>query len=227
MSMAERVNKIKQTIFNEAIKHQRSPNSITLLAVSKQQSDSAMIEAFQAGIHHFGENYLQEALCKMEKLHHLPIHWHYIGAIQNNKTKLIAEHFEWVHSLCSFKHAESISKARPEALTPMNVCIQVNFDQEASKSGVNPEEVASLAKQIMTLPKLVLRGLMIIPKPLLNTEDQYQSFLRAHELLDTLNQNFNYHLDTLSMGMSNDYPAAIQAGSTIIRIGTAIFGERK
>ena len=197
-----------------------------MLAVSKGHSCAEIEQAYVAGLCEFGENYLQEALTKIRTLTEPSILWHFIGPIQSNKTYEIAQHFSWVHSVCREKVAQQLSDARPSSKPSLNVCIQVNLDDETSKSGVNVEDVAKLANYILQLPRLRLRGLMLIPKPQNDEQLQYLSFLRLKQLLDKLNQQLNLTMDTLSMGMSNDYKAAIRAGSTIVRIGTAIFGAR-
>lgn len=204
----------------------RAKGSVKLLAVSKGQSCQKIEQAYAAGLRDFGENYLQEAIAKIETLHALPLCWHFIGPIQSNKAKSIAQHFSWVHSVSSANVAQRLNEARPLSLPPLNICLQVNFDEEQSKSGLHPNKVQEVAAHIQTLPRLHLRGLMLIPKPQTNEQLQYRSFLRLTELLNTLNQQLNLSLDTLSMGMSNDLQAAIYAGSTIVRIGTALFGKR-
>lgn len=194
-----------------------------LLAVSKTQPAEAIREAFDAGLRDFGENYLQEALEKQADLADLPLRWHFIGPIQSNKTKAIAEHFDWVHSVDRLKIAQRLSEQRPDALGPLNICIQVNVSGEASKSGCSPEAVAALAETIATLPRLRLRGLMTIPAPTENPVEQRQAFARLRRLKETLGAD----LDTLSMGMSQDLEAAIAEGATWVRIGTALFGARE
>lgn len=200
--------------------------SVRLLAVSKTFPASAVREAYAAGQTAFGENYLQEALDKIEALRDLPLEWHFIGPIQSNKTRPIAERFAWVHSVDRLKVAERLSAQRPAGLPPLNVCLQVNVSGEASKSGVSPEEVEALALQVAKLPNLKLRGLMSIPAPESGEAAQRLPFARMREIFQHLNRQ-GMGLDTLSMGMSHDYPAAIMEGATIVRIGTAIFGSRK
>lgn len=199
--------------------------SVRLLAVSKTFPAAAVREAYAAGQTAFGENYLQEALDKIEALRDLPLEWHFIGPIQSNKTRPIAEHFAWVHSVDRLKIAERLSDQRPSGLPPLNVCLQVNVSGEASKSGVAPEEVEALALQVARLPNLKLRGLMSIPAPESGEAAQRLPFARMREIFQHLNRH-GMALDTLSMGMSHDYPAAIMEGATIVRIGTAIFGQR-
>ena len=173
----------------------------------------------------FGENYLQEALQKIAALRDLPLEWHFIGPIQSNKTRDIAEHFAWVHTVDRLKIAQRLSMQRPENLPLLNVCLQVNVSDEDSKSGVAPDEVAQLAEAVAKLPKLRLRGLMTIPAPMDNPVEQGKPFAQMRLLLQQLNA-LGLGLDTLSMGMSQDFPAAILEGATIVRIGTAIFGTR-
>jgi len=225
MTISERIANVQQLIDKTKRRH-HCQQPITLLAVSKKASNSAIKEAFSAGIHDFGESYLQEALSKIEALSQLPVRWHFIGPIQSNKAKKIACHFDWVHSVSRFDIAKRLSDARPPSMPPLNICLQVNMDNEESKSGVAAEDVQELAASILPLPRLHLRGLLLIPKYRDDEEQQYLSFLRLSNLLNTLNQHLSLPLDTLSMGMSQDMCGAIRAGSTIVRIGTAIFGKR-
>lgn len=205
------------------------PQSVTLLAVSKTWPAESLREAVEAGQYAFGENYVQEAVTKIAALretHHArKIEWHFIGPMQSNKTRAIAEHFDWVHSLHQQKHADRLSQQRPAELAPLQVCLQVNVSGESSKSGCAPHEVAALARHVAQLPGLHLRGLMAIPEP---SEDQ--ALLRSRfALLRHLQEDLihaGYSLDTLSMGMSHDFDLAIAEGATIVRVGTAIFGER-
>lgn len=199
-----------------------------LLAVSKGQNSQALRLAWQAGLSNFGENYLQEALEKIAALDDIDPCWHFIGPIQSNKTQGIARHFSWVHSIERIKIARRLNQQRPEHLPPLNVCIQVNIDREASKSGIDPEHCLELALAINDLPRLKLRGLMIIPQQHDQLKEQRQPYRRAAELLDSLKKSSAAltSLDTLSMGMSGDMPAAIAEGTTIVRVGTAIFGPR-
>ncbi len=226
MTIAINLEQIRKLIAKTSSSCQRSPADIQILAVSKGQPLSAIREAYAAGLTQFGENYLQEALIKIKALNDLAIQWHFIGPIQSNKTQQIVQHFSWVHSLCREKIAEDLSKFRPTDLPPLNVCLQVNLDSEETKSGVSPQELAQLAFKVNQLPSLRLRGLMTIPKPLTSEQAQYESLARLPILLKKLNQELNLSMDTLSMGMSNDLVAAIRAGSTMLRIGRAIFGER-
>ena len=199
-----------------------------LLAVSKGQNSQALRLAWQAGLNHFGENYLQEALEKIAALDDIDPCWHFIGPIQSNKTQDIARHFSWVHSVDRLKIARRLNEQRPEHLPPLNVCIQVNIDREASKSGVDPEHCLELALAINELPRLKLRGLMVIPRQREQLDAQRQPYHQAAELLDNLKKSSAdlTSLDTLSMGMSGDMSAAIAEGATIVRVGTAIFGPK-
>lgn len=227
MTISDRVQHIQQLITNTAKSCQRSPQAIQLLAVSKGQPATAIREAFAAGLTRFGENYLQEAQKKMKTLSDLAISWHFIGPIQGNKTQAIAQNFSWVHSLSREKIARLLAKHRPAHLPPLNVCLQVNLDQEETKSGASPKQLAGLALLVCQLPALQLRGLMAIPKPQSNEQLQYESLLRFTTLFNQLNQEHHLAMDSLSMGMTNDLVAAIRAGSTLLRIGRGIFGELK
>jgi len=200
----------------------RDPADVGLLAVSKTQPAAAIREAFAAGLRDFGENYLQEALDKQAALADLALTWHFIGPIQSNKTKPIAEHFAWVHSVDRLKIAQRLSDQRPAGLPPLNVCLQVNVSGEASKSGCAPEDLQPLAQAVAGLPRLHLRGLMCIPAPSDDPAEQHAAFARLRALRDALGLG----LDTLSMGMSQDLEAAIAEGATWVRIGTALFGAR-
>ncbi len=194
----------------------------SLLAVSKTQSSADIELLYQVGQRDFGENYLQEAQDKMQHLKALPIVWHYIGHIQRNKTRDIATHFDWVQTVARGIIAERLNEQRPDDLPPLNILIQLNIDDESSKSGCHVEELHELVQTIMTLPKLVLRGLMIIPN-----KDGTDAFLRTKRLFDEIRTRYDLaSFDTLSMGMSGDMEQAIIHGSTMVRVGTAIFGER-
>ena len=207
----------------------RDPQDVHLLAVSKTFGADAVLEAAAAGQCAFGENYLQEALDKIAAVREaqpgLLLEWHFIGPIQSNKTRPIAENFDWVHSVEREKIARRLSEQRPAHLPPLNVCLQVNISGEASKSGVAPEEVAALAREVAAMPNLKLRGLMAIPEPEEDIERQRAPLRRMRELFASL-QAQGLALDTLSMGMSSDLEAAVAEGATIVRIGTAIFGQR-
>ena len=202
---------------------QREPNTVQLLAVSKTHPSEALREMYVTGQRAFGENYLQEALDKMQALSDLEIEWHFIGHVQRNKTKHLAEKFAWVHGVDRLIIAERLSNQRDAQQAPLNICLQVNIDDQESKDGCRPDEVAELVEQISRLPNLKLRGLMVIPKP-----EHLQAFTTTKQLFDEVKQ---YHAqpeqwDTLSMGMSADMADAIQAGSTMVRVGTALFGAR-
>lgn len=200
--------------------------TVQLLAVSKAQSALRLREAYAAGQRAFGENYLQEALEKQAQLSDLAIEWHFIGPIQSNKTQLIAQNFSWVHSLDRLKIAQRLNAARSASQPPLQVCIQLNVDSEASKGGVAIHEVEALAAAIVSLPQLKLRGLMAIPEPSQDRDKQRTQFKKVRECYDALNKT-GYALDTLSIGMSEDYPVAIEQGATIVRIGSALFGARQ
>jgi hypothetical protein len=225
-SISEQLQAIRARIAEAARLAGRSPDTVSLLAVSKTHPPDRIREAFSAGQTRFGENYVQEALDKMAVLSDLPLEWHLIGPIQSNKTRLIATHFDWVHGVDRLKIAQRLNEARPPHLPPLDVCIQVNVSGEASKSGCQPAELPALAKAIAGLPHLRLRGLMTIPEPTSDIALQHQRFRMLRTLFETL-QREGLALDTLSMGMSNDFPAAIAEGATIVRIGTAIFGARQ
>lgn len=225
MNLVERINAIQQTIRETEASCHRQPHSVTLLAVSKGHTSDDIALAHAAGLNNFGENYLQEALTKISTLAQLPISWHYIGSIQSNKTKIIAKHFDWVHSVCRKEIAIQLNKYRSPELPPLNICIQVNIDNSATKSGVAPNEIAQLISEINTLPNLRLRGLMVIPEPKPDAQ-QSLTYVSVTNLLHHLNSQFNLTMDTLSMGMSDDLQPAIHAGSTIVRIGRLVFGSR-
>lgn len=202
---------------------QRSPETVQLLAVSKTHPSESLREMYAAGQRAFGENYLQEALEKIEALHDLEIEWHFIGHVQRNKTKHLAEKFDWVHGVDRLIIAERLSNQRLQDQSDLNICLQVNIDGQDSKDGCAPDEVAELVAQISQLAKIKLRGLMVIPAP-----DNTAAFVDAKALFDTVKEKHAHpeHWDTLSMGMSGDLDAAIAAGSTMVRIGTALFGKR-
>jgi len=204
----------------------RATDSVKLLAVSKTFSADAVLAAWQSGQHAFGENFVQEGLAKITALSHLDIEWHFIGPVQSNKTRPIAEHFTWVHSIEREKIAQRLNDARPPQLPPLNVLIQVNVSGEASKSGIEPGAERDLAAFIRGLPRLRLRGLMAIPEPTQDTALQRERFALLRRLLQPL-QADDIGIDTLSMGMSDDLESAIAEGSTLVRVGTAIFGQRQ
>ena len=221
-TLADNLSAISARIANAAQAAGRDPASVQLLAVSKTKPASAIREVHAAGVRDFGENYLQEALTKQQALGDLPLIWHFIGPIQSNKTKAIAEHFDWVHSVDRLKIAQRLSEQRPAGLAPLNICLQVNVSGEDSKSGCAPADLPALAKAVAALPNLRLRGLMAIPEP---TDDRAAQEA-AFSSLRALQKGLDLGLDTLSMGMSHDLEAAIAQGATWVRIGTALFGAR-
>lgn len=227
MSISNQLITIKQQIVEYSLAAQRAPDAVTLLAVSKTKPVEAIEEAILAGQRCFGENYVQEGVAK---IHHFAdkyaLEWHFIGALQSNKSRLVAEHFDWVQTIDRLKLAERLSQQRPSHLPPLQVLIQVNISDENSKSGIAPAELFSLAEQIQTLPNLTLRGLMAIPKPESEPSQQQIALRQMKALFETLKQ-IAPQIDTLSMGMSDDMQTAIECGSTMVRIGTAIFGSRK
>lgn len=226
--IADKLMQVKHRIQQATRLSGRKAETITLLAVSKKQPLSAIEEAWEAGQRHFGENYLQEALEKIHSCTKAEITWHFIGPVQGNKARGIAENFSWVHSVDRLKVAQKLSKHRPPELGDLNVCIQVNIDDEDSKSGVSIEEAADLAKKVSKLPGLKLRGLMTIPAKDVNMKEENNAFERLRLLLGELKLHHKRlaDLDTLSMGMSADLEAAVWEGSTILRVGTDIFGAR-
>ncbi len=224
-TIASNLQAVRASITATARACNRADDDITLLAVSKNFPSDAIRTAYHGGQANFAENYLQEALDKMAALHDLPLHWHFIGPIQSNKTRAIAENFSWVHSVDRYKVAERLSQQRPADLPPLQICLQVNISGEVSKSGVAAAEAAELAIRIAALPNLKLRGLMTVPAPSDDVMQQRAAFADLRALKDSIN-SAGLHLDTLSMGMSHDYPAAIAEGATMVRIGTAIFGMR-
>lgn len=224
-NISERLAQIRLRMALACQAAKRAPESVTLVTVSKTQSAAAVMEALAAGQRDFGENYVQEALTKQVQVGRESAIWHFIGPIQSNKTRDLAENFDWVHGLDRLKIAQRLSQQRPESLPPLNVCVQVNISGEASKSGMAPAEVAELCRQLVDLPRLRLRGLMAIPAPVAGAADSRTPFRRMRELHGAL-QALGLPLDTLSMGMSDDFEAAIAEGATLVRIGSAIFGAR-
>ncbi|MCL6556699.1 MAG: YggS family pyridoxal phosphate-dependent enzyme [Burkholderiales bacterium] len=217
---------VRRRIEKAAAECGRDPATITLLAVSKTFGADAIRAAYACGQRAFGESYVKEALAKMAALNDLAIEWHFIGPVQSNKTRPIAEHFAWVHSVDREKIARRLAEQRPASLPPLNVCVQVNVSGEAAKSGVAPEAVAPLARFIATLPRLRLRGLMTIPEATPDVTLLRRRFRLLRELKDALGRE-GLELDTLSMGMSQDLEAAVCEGATLVRVGSAIFGERR
>ena len=225
--IANNLTQVLEQIKTSAEKCRRAPNDITLLAVSKKQSMDKIYAAYASGQRHFGENYVQEAVEKIEQSQHNDIIWHFIGPIQSNKTKSIAENFSWVDSIDRIKIAQRLNEQRPNHLPPINVCIQVNIDGEETKSGAKPEHVIELARFIQSCDKLKLQGLMAIPQKANESTYDSSPFARMNTLLQQLREEIGApDLTTLSMGMSADMDEAIQHGATFVRIGTAIFGER-
>ena len=227
-SLEINIAKLYERIANATEKAGRATDSVKLLAVSKTRCVEDIAAAHALGLNSFGENYLQEALEKIAALTHLSLDWHFIGALQSNKTRDVAHNFSWLHTLDRFKIAQRLSDQRPAELPPLQCCIQVNVDREQQKSGIFPEQVEPLIEQVLDLPHLQLRGLMAIPQAHKPPDQQRQSFAKLAVLLRQLQLRFpNQRLDTLSMGMSDDLEQAIAEGATIVRIGTALFGPRE
>ena len=225
IGVTENLRKIRDLLAAAAVDAGRRPEEVHLLAVSKKQPLAKIVEAAAAGQRDFGENTVQEGIDKVTKLAERELCWHFIGHLQSNKTRLVAEHFDWVHSIDKLKTARRLSEQRPESSGELNVCIQVNVDEEASKSGVAPAEVRELARAIAGLPKLRLRGLMCLPAVRETLAEQRVPFARTRELAEAIARD-GIVVDTLSMGMSDDFRAAVLEGATIVRIGTAVFGPR-
>ena len=229
MSISENLQLVQHRIATSSQAGGRDPSSIALLAVSKTFDAQAVLTAAQAGQRAFGENYVQEAIDKISATRelnpNLQLEWHFIGPIQSNKTRQIAEHFDWVHSVDRLKIAQRLSEQRPVDMPPLQICLQVNVSGEATKSGIEPDALLELARVVNTLPNLRLRGLMAIPEPTEDVEQQRAAFAKLRLMQNDL-QAVGIQTDTLSMGMSADMDAAIAEGATIVRIGTAIFGGR-
>ncbi len=223
--VTENFRKIQDLLAKAAADAGRSADQIRLLAVSKKKPAGAVLEAYAAGQRDFGENFVSEGVEKIAAVAKDDAVWHFIGHLQANKTKAVAQHFQWVHTIDRLKIARRLSAQRPADAADLNICIEVNIDAEASKSGVAASEVAELAAAVAALPRLRLRGLMCLPAVRDEFEAQRQPFARMRELMESLNRS-GMQLDTLSMGMTADYAAAIREGATIVRIGTAIFGAR-
>lgn len=212
---------------NTALRVGREPSQIRILAVSKQKTEVDIRDLVERGFRDFGENYVAEALPKMDALASAKCKWHFIGVVQSNKTRAIAQHFDWVQSIDRTRIGTRLSKARDECSDePLNVCVQVNIDDEATKSGVSEEELPDLVEQLQQLPRLTVRGLMAIPNPKADRDATRFSFHRMFELFERLRPQTSLEWDTLSMGMSADYAMAIEEGATMIRLGTALFGPR-
>lgn len=224
-AIADNLQAVQARIAKAAAAAGRSPESIRLLAVSKTWPLASVIDAADAGQRAFGENYVQEGIDKIAAISGRNLEWHFIGPLQSNKSKPVAEAFDWVHSIDRLKIAERLSAQRPAYLTPLQVCVQVNVSGEASKSGCAPDEALALCRAVASLPGLRLRGLMAIPEPSDDLAAQRAPFRRLREIYDHI-RAAGLPLDTLSMGMSHDLEAAVAEGATIVRIGTAIFGER-
>lgn len=236
-TIASQLALVHQQIAQAAAAAGLAPDSVALLAVSKTFGADAVIEAVRAGQSAFGENYIQEGVEKIQALRQwlaepaqagLPaLQWHCIGPIQSNKTRPVAEHFDWVQSVDRLKIAERLSEQRPDGLPPLHICLQVNIDGGANKSGVAPAELLALAAEVIKLPRLVLRGLMTIPEPVTGLDAQVAVHTKARALFEEVKAALNQpQFDTLSMGMTGDLAAAVQAGSTMVRVGTAVFGGR-
>lgn len=225
-SIDYRLTQVNSRIALAETRFQRPPGSVQLLAVSKTHPAAAIREALTAGQNRFGESYPQEALVKIGQLREQPIEWHFIGRIQSNKTRIIAENFHWVHSLDSARHARRLNDQRPADLPPLNVCLQIQVDSEESKGGIASNEAENLIAECVELPRLRLRGLMTLPAPVQGLENQRIAFRRLRLLREQLKSS-EIALETLSMGMTDDLEAAIAEGATIVRVGTAIFGPRK
>jgi len=225
-AITDNIAKLRRRLRQAAEQCGRDADGITLLAVSKTRPASDIAAAFAAGVDQIGENYLQEALQKREALQTLPLTWHFIGPIQSNKTRAIAENFDWVHSVDRLRIAQRLSDQRPSTLAPLNICLQVNISGEDSKFGLLPAQVPALAEAVAQLPRLRLRGLMAIPEPSEDPQQQRAAFAAVAALRHRLLMQIP-GLDTLSMGMSADLEAAIAEGATIVRIGTDIFGARR
>ena len=224
-SVAENIEQLNGRLQRLERQYERSTRSVKLLAVSKRHSAESIIAANEAGIMDFGENYLQEALEKIQNLSAMRLNWHFIGPIQSNKTKAIAENFQWVHSIDRLKIAQRLNDQRESSRAKLNVCIQIKLSDEANKSGVELSEAESLCDSVEALPNLALRGLMAIPAALPDLSSQRRTFRALAQEYSRLKPRYA-QLDTLSIGMSNDFEAAIAEGSTLIRIGTTIFGPR-
>ena len=225
-SIDDNLQAVRGRIARAAAAAGRDPSTVTLLAVSKTHPAVLVKQALDAGQRRFGENYVQEAVEKMDALAGKNVEWHLIGPLQSNKTRLVAERFDWVHTVESEKIARRLSDQRPAGMVPLNILIQVNVSGEASKSGVSREDASPLAAAISSLPRLRLRGLMAIPAPTAELAGQKENFRQVRKILERLGQE-KFDLDTLSMGMSDDMEAAIAEGATMVRIGTAIFGTRQ
>ncbi|MBL7002596.1 MAG: YggS family pyridoxal phosphate-dependent enzyme [Gammaproteobacteria bacterium] len=225
-NIEQNLKKIRAEINEFEKQAKRVPDSVQLLAVSKKKSTDLIVDAYHAGQRLFGESYVQEALAKIEKLNqYSDIEWHFIGPIQSNKTRDIANHFNWVHSVDRIKIIRRLNEQRSDQLAPLNICLQVNIDAEETKSGFLADEILLVAQDVLGLKNIKLRGLMAIPKPRTDEKQQRETFHKVQQLFSAM-QSLSVDVDTLSLGMSGDMSAAIAEGSSMVRIGTAIFGER-
>ena len=225
VALLKNIAQIRKRVSDKSSKTPISSKPVTIVAASKSQPIELLRDAAESGIRNFGENYLQEALPKMELLQNLNLTWHFIGPLQSNKAKGVAERFDWIHSVDRLSIAKRLSEKRPVHLKPLNVCLQVNISNESSKSGCRPTETLKLIKEVHTLPHILLRGLMVIPEAIRTRDDSATSFAETRELFE-LSKTLVPTLDTLSMGMSDDFELAIEHGSTMVRLGTALFGAR-
>ena len=225
IGVTENLKLIRDLLASAAAEAKREPGTVKLLAVSKKQPLSKILAAADRGQRDFGENFVQEGLDKIHQVRERDLNWHFIGHLQNNKTRLVAEYFDWVHTIDSLKTARRLDSQRPDTSPPLNICLQINVDREASKSGIDPDALPDLAAAMVELPSLSLRGLMCLPIARSGFEQQREPFRRLRKMAESLRNN-GIDLDTLSMGMSGDYRAAVFEGATMVRIGTAIFGER-
>jgi pyridoxal phosphate enzyme (YggS family) len=223
MDISIRLKTVWQRIDAAEMQAKRSAGSVQLIAVSKTKSVENIIDAWLAGQRHFGESYVQEAMQKQPALAHFPISWHFIGPLQSNKTAYVANAFSWVHSVDRYKIAKRLNDHRRESLPPLNICLQINISQESTKHGIVPAQIAELAESVVELPQIRLRGLMVIPARTDDVLQQHKVFNQLRSLADQLTA---FNLDALSMGMSNDFEAAIAEGATLVRVGTALFGAR-
>ena len=225
IGVTENLAIISDLLTQSAVEAGRAPDAVHLLAVSKKQPLSKIIDAANAGQRDFGENFVQEGLEKIAQTRSLGLVWHFIGHLQNNKTRVVAENFDWVHTIDNLKTAQRLSKQRPESLGPLNICLQINVDDESSKSGITIAKLPELAAACSDLPNLNLRGLMCLPAARSDFSEQRAPFAKLRELANELRSG-GLQMDTLSMGMSGDFRAAIFEGATMVRIGTAVFGNR-
>ncbi len=227
IGVTEKLAQVKAFAAASARQYGRSPSAVQVLAVGKRHPAQRLREAYIAGQRAFGENYVTEAVEKLEALDDLAgISWHFIGQLQSNKSRAIAEKFQWMHTVDRLKIAQRLSQQRPHFSPPLNVCLQINIDGAPTKAGIQPADAAELAAAVTALPQLKLRGLMCMPDPVAASDDIRLPFRQTRALLESLNQELGISMDTLSMGMSGDLDAAIAEGATLVRVGTAIFGER-